>query len=147
MADVRLSDAEREAAVNALSEHYAAGRLTKDEYDDRSQRAFDARFASDLPALFEDLPGGQRASQSVARGPQVAPWRSAPSGFRRPPRFLPLVGIAMLGVISAIVVAFNLPWLLLGLFIFFMCRGAAGRRASWNHHMSAAGGPRYSHRC
>lgn len=142
MADVRLSDAEREAAVNALSEHYAAGRLTKDEYDDRSQRAFDARFAGELPALFEDLPGGHQPRQSLARGPQVAPWRATTNGYWRPPRFLPLVGLAMLGAIVTTVIVFNLPWLLFGLFIFFMCRGP-GRRAHWNHRATMAHGSRY----
>ena len=34
--ELRIGDAEREAAVTALGEHYAAGRLTKEEYDERA---------------------------------------------------------------------------------------------------------------
>ena len=41
--DLRASDAEREAAVAHLREHGAAGRLTMDELDDRSARAYAAR--------------------------------------------------------------------------------------------------------
>ena len=31
---LRIGDAEREAAAQALGEHYAVGRLTRDEYDE-----------------------------------------------------------------------------------------------------------------
>ena len=34
--ELRIGDAEREATISALGEHYAAGRLTKEEYDERS---------------------------------------------------------------------------------------------------------------
>jgi hypothetical protein len=40
--EMRIGDAEREAAVTALGEHFAAGRLTKEEYDERSGRAWTA---------------------------------------------------------------------------------------------------------
>jgi uncharacterized membrane protein len=53
---LRVGDTEREAAVAALGEHFAAGRLTKEEYDERSDRAYAARTASDLHPLFADLP-------------------------------------------------------------------------------------------
>ena len=34
--ELRIGDDDREAAVTALGEHYAAGRLTKEEYDERA---------------------------------------------------------------------------------------------------------------
>ena len=55
--EMRIGDAEREAAVQALGEHFAAGRLTKDEFDERSASAYAARTASALRPLFVDLPG------------------------------------------------------------------------------------------
>ena len=52
----RIGDAERDAAVQQLGEHFAAGRLNTQELDDRIGRALTARTAGDLTALFEDLP-------------------------------------------------------------------------------------------
>ena len=54
--DIRVSDAERDQAVTELSEHYQSGRLTLDEFDDRSSRALHAQTGNDLRALFADLP-------------------------------------------------------------------------------------------
>ena len=53
---IRVSDTERDQAVAELSEHYQAGRLTLEEFDDRSGLALRARTGSDLVALFADLP-------------------------------------------------------------------------------------------
>src|SRR5690348_17846886 len=59
---IRVSDAERDQAVAELSEHYQAGRLTLEEFDDRSSQALRARTGSDLGALFTDLPKGAAPS-------------------------------------------------------------------------------------
>uniref|UniRef100_UPI001C243A1D DUF1707 SHOCT-like domain-containing protein n=1 Tax=Nocardia alni TaxID=2815723 RepID=UPI001C243A1D len=53
---VRIGTAEREQAAAALGEHFAAGRLEVDEYDDRVGRAYTAKTNADLAALFSDLP-------------------------------------------------------------------------------------------
>jgi len=55
-ADIRLSDAERDQAITELGEHFQAGRLTQEEFDDRSGRALQARTGRDLTGLFTDLP-------------------------------------------------------------------------------------------
>jgi hypothetical protein len=55
-ADIRLSDAERDQAVAELGEHFQAGRLTQEEFDERSGRALQARTGRDLAGLFTDLP-------------------------------------------------------------------------------------------
>jgi hypothetical protein len=54
--DIRVSDAERDQAVAELGEHFQAGRLTQEEFDDRSGRALQARTGHDLSGLFGDLP-------------------------------------------------------------------------------------------
>jgi hypothetical protein len=54
--EVRIGDAERESAVAALAERYASGRITHDEFEERSTRAFAARTGSQLRPLFADLP-------------------------------------------------------------------------------------------
>ena len=53
---IRVSDAERDAAVAELSQHYQQGRLTDAEFDERSGQAFAARTGDQLHALFVDLP-------------------------------------------------------------------------------------------
>ena len=53
---LRVGDAERQQAVTALGEHYAAGRLDQAEYDTRIQTAYAARTRVDLQGLFGDLP-------------------------------------------------------------------------------------------
>ncbi len=55
---LRVSDAERDRAVAELSEHFQAGRLTLEEFEDRSGRALQARTGNELAGLFADLPSG-----------------------------------------------------------------------------------------
>src|SRR5258708_30490555 len=70
---LRASDADRDAAITELGEHFQAGRLDPAELDDRTGRALRARVVSDLDELFADLP---RRPQAPDR-PLVA--------MRRPP--------------------------------------------------------------
>ncbi|MFC5290442.1 DUF1707 domain-containing protein [Actinokineospora guangxiensis] len=53
---VRIGDTERETALRALGEHMGAGRLTVDEYGERSARVATAKTRGDLADLFADLP-------------------------------------------------------------------------------------------
>ena len=61
---IRASDSEREGAARNLRDHAVAGRLTVEELDERSERAFSARTLGELEALFEDLPRTGRALSS-----------------------------------------------------------------------------------
>ena len=54
--DLRVSDAERDLAVSELSRAFQAGRLTAEEFNDRSEQAFAARTGNELVALLADLP-------------------------------------------------------------------------------------------
>ncbi|MFI9272038.1 DUF1707 domain-containing protein [Kitasatospora sp. NPDC052896] len=54
--DVRVGAAERDNAVEALSVHMVAGRLSMGEFEDRVDLAHAAVARADLQALFEDLP-------------------------------------------------------------------------------------------
>ncbi|SDP03513.1 protein of unknown function [Nakamurella panacisegetis] len=74
-AAVRVGDAERNAAVTALGEHMATGRLDLDEYGTRSAVANTARTVGDLQALFTDLP----APHPVLPGAQVQPLNPRPA--------------------------------------------------------------------
>jgi hypothetical protein len=53
---LRVSDAERQAVTDRLSEHFAAGRLDQAEFDERVGRAMSAKTRGDLSGLFADLP-------------------------------------------------------------------------------------------
>lgn len=76
---VRIGDAERDQAVSDLGDHFAAGRLTRAEFDERADQAMQARFSSDLAPLFVDLPQPAPAppepTRRAAGGPP--PWAYA----------------------------------------------------------------------
>lgn len=52
---LRASDADREVVHRALGSAYADGRLTREEFDQRSDAALRARTLSELPVLIHDL--------------------------------------------------------------------------------------------
>lgn len=53
---LRIGDNERSSVVAHLSDHYAAGRLTRDELESKSESALTARTQADLAPLLADLP-------------------------------------------------------------------------------------------
>jgi Domain of unknown function (DUF1707) len=53
---LRVGDADREAAAEALREHYAEGRLTLEEFQQRLELVFAAKTDRDLAAITGDLP-------------------------------------------------------------------------------------------
>jgi hypothetical protein len=78
-ASLRIGDADREALAAELREHYAHGRLTLEEFQDRLDATFAARTELDLKRITGDLP------HPVA---SAGPWPSAlpPGGSRRDER-------------------------------------------------------------
>jgi uncharacterized protein DUF1707 len=54
--DLRVSDAERDLAVSELSRAFQVGRLTTEEFQERSEQAYAARTGNELTALLGDLP-------------------------------------------------------------------------------------------
>jgi TM2 domain-containing membrane protein YozV len=75
---LRIGNAEREAAVRELGEHYAAGRLDAAEYEERTSAAYAARTADDLAPIFADLP---REQPTVAIPPQATVALRAPAPY------------------------------------------------------------------
>ena len=53
---LRIGTSEREDAIKILGEHFAAGRLPVDEYEDRVSAAIEAKTRGELRPLFKDLP-------------------------------------------------------------------------------------------
>jgi len=54
--NVRIGDADREAITAQLREHYADGRLTLDELNERLDQTFAAKTKADLNVVMRDLP-------------------------------------------------------------------------------------------
>jgi hypothetical protein len=81
---MRVGDAERDAAANELREHFASGRLTQDELNERLDQTFAAKTRGDLSGLFTDLPSPsawQEASAGAAGGLAGGPFGArAPLG-------------------------------------------------------------------
>ena len=113
---IRVSDAEREEAVAELSLHYQAGRLTAEEFSDRSAQAFEAKTGDQLHALFDDLPSAAAAPPPLEQAVQLVP--AAPLDTRPYRRIGPgrVVALCIIGYMlagsgaSALVNAANADW-------------------------------------
>jgi len=66
---MRAADVDRDRAVSFLTTAFTEGRLTKDEYDERVERALHARTYADLDVIVTDLPG----ARNVGTPPVVRP--------------------------------------------------------------------------
>lgn len=54
--EIRIGDAERDVVISRLGDHYAAGRLDRDELDERMDKATKAKTGAQLSELLRDLP-------------------------------------------------------------------------------------------
>jgi len=100
---MRASDADREALTARLRDHYAEGRLTQDELDERVSAALSAKTFGELRSLTTDLPGPAVVPPHTAARPS---WGGGPPRLRghyhrrRPPVPLILL-LALLVVLSS----------------------------------------------
>ena len=85
---LRIGDRERDAVTAELREHYAHGRLTLEEFNQRLDAAFAAKTQADLSRLTADLPhvrsggaplpsSGTDRSPRLASGPPLSGWGSS----------------------------------------------------------------------
>lgn len=70
-----VTDAGRDAATAQLREHYAAGRLSLDQFQDRLDEAYRAQTARELNTVTDGLP---HVSQVI---PPEGPWGSSRGGY------------------------------------------------------------------
>ena len=68
---LRASDAERDAVVDRLAVHGAAGRLNAEELEQRTASALRAQTVAELEALEADLPAAPVRRPRVARGARI----------------------------------------------------------------------------
>ncbi|MGE5288104.1 MAG: DUF1707 SHOCT-like domain-containing protein [Micromonosporaceae bacterium] len=91
---IRISDADRDRIIGRLNHHFAEGRLTQQELDERVTATLNAKTFGDIRGVMADLP----EPISVPPRPQRPPPPGAPPWAlrRRGPRVLPLVALALL---------------------------------------------------
>jgi len=101
---LRVSDSDRDRAIAELSEHFQAGRLSTEEFEERTGRALQARTASDLAELFTDLPRQPGAIGAPTAGP--APRPTTGPGLALPPASSPARsgGIPVIPLIIAVAI-------------------------------------------
>jgi hypothetical protein len=108
---MRISDADRAEVADRLSKHYSDGRLDQAEFNERLDRAMNAKTQADLNGLFADLPATdepEKAAKAV-RQPDQRPRN------RRPVQRV--LGLILITVV-AIFAARALMWPFFGLFGF-----------------------------
>lgn len=100
---IRASDVDREVVVATLRDAYTAGRLTLEEFDERTSAAYASKTWGDLRKLTEDLPSqpvlgsdvpGRRLPSAPALPSHPERNNGAVPPVRRKPRaiaFLPIV--------------------------------------------------------
>jgi Domain of unknown function (DUF1707) len=120
---LRIGDAEREQAVQALGEHLRAGRLSVVEYDERLEQAFAARTEAELTPLFADLPGGSPRS---ALSPPPGRSERRPRTMAVPIRLVVILALIVAAIVATAVTAF--PVLLLIPVLWFVLRHRFGPR-------------------
>jgi uncharacterized membrane protein len=107
-AGMRASDRDRAVIETVLADAFAEGRLTREEYDERTGTALASRTLGELVPLISDLPvgptprsGSRNLHNGVAHG-----WRA-----ERPEALLGLVGLsALLWTIWAVTMWGGFPW-------------------------------------
>jgi hypothetical protein len=108
---IRASDADRDRVAARLRDHFAEGRLTQEELDERISAALSAKTFGDLRDVMADLP--QPVPARAAPNPQ---WAGPPRiVYRHGPPILPLV----LFVLLAAVIIPGGGWLFLKLMLAF----------------------------
>jgi hypothetical protein len=100
---LRASTADRERAIDVLKAAFAEGRLTKDEYDERTGKVFGSRTYAELGALTSDLPVGPLGTLPVPSSRPAGPAAyHGPVYPMLPPR-RPVNGLAVVSLICAFI--------------------------------------------
>jgi Domain of unknown function (DUF1707) len=130
---MRACDADRDAVVSDLGEHFQAARLTAAELDERTGRALTARTWGELRELLADLPA-TRSARQIPAASSSSP-RPLPSSGRVAPPLMTALGVL---VIAALVLAvahggWGLIWLLVPALLIAR-RSVCSLGAAGTHH-------------
>src|SRR6266568_1281309 len=119
---MRVSDAEREAVTARLRDHFAEGRLTDGELDERVSAALSAKTFGELRSLTADLPGPVPLPPRAAARPD---WSGPPHWGRR--RHRPPVLLFLLLAFFRVILLF---WLVV--ILARIAFGLASRHRHWH---------------
>lgn len=117
--NIRVGDAERNSAMDALGEHLSSGRIDLDEFGTRSAMVSQARTVADLRAQFTDLPaphpvlpGPAPAIRPAYEPPASSQYELArPADTRTVAQRMAGTAVAASGIIAAILFfALRMPW-------------------------------------
>jgi hypothetical protein len=132
--DLRIGDADREAAAARLREHYTQGRLTLEEFNQRLDAAFAATMQSQLSALASDLPPVRVPSAplpvTAAGAGRERDSRGRRTGSGRRAGMLPVIIAALMAWLLIAGLHLGFPWpgkLALFLAVFAAVRGLMRR--------------------
>ena len=133
---MRISDADRAEVADRLSKHYSDGRLDQAEFNERLDRAMNAKTQADLNGLFADLPATGEPDKAVktARPPDRRPRTRHPVQ-----RVLGLILIAVVAIfvahalmwpfgLAGHVLFVPIPWILIAIVAFVCWRYATRHR-------------------
>jgi hypothetical protein len=126
---MRIGDSDREAMAATLREHYAQGRLTLAEFQQRLNAVFAAKTDTDLARVNADLPhvssypqvwppSGRTLPSGAGAGyswQQGQSWQRGQSRQTGPSRGSAVFGFVLLMLAIAIIVSFFFPFALFGL--------------------------------
>jgi hypothetical protein len=114
---LRISDLDREAALQALGEHMSVGRIDLDEYGDRSAKVTAVKTRGELAEIFDDLPqphpqfGAAPAETAASTSTEVQPpstpgqpmtWAGRPLNQRLTAAAVPVVWLAGLALMLTV---------------------------------------------
>jgi hypothetical protein len=122
--ETRIGDAERETATARLGDHFAAGRLDHEEYDERLDAIWSARTRADLDQLFWDLPRTPAPAAVVRPAPMVR--RGLP----------PIVPVMVIAILVGLAIFEGAPLVLLIAAVWLLFLRPRRRHArGWHGHM------------
>jgi len=109
--DLRIGDAERDAAAAGLREHYAQGRLSLEEFNQRIDAVFAATTQSQLGRVTSDLPHASVPGVPLPVAARGEAWDDGAGHrySRRRPRLRFLTAIAALMLTWLVVISLLLP--------------------------------------
>jgi hypothetical protein len=131
-AHMRVSDADRDAALAELSEHYQAGRLTTEEMEERTAQAQATKTGSDLTNLLAALPPTGVAAPKAPAGRRRRGWSAAGTAG--------LVLVVLAALTLGVILGgrgqhnFYLPWWLIPVGFIVLRRMTWGHRHHDDHH-------------
>jgi Flp pilus assembly protein TadB len=122
---LRIGDAEREAAARELGEHYAQGRISTEEHAERLDVVWAARTAGDLAPAFAELPRPRPEPVASPRTPRARGWAD---GVRDALTPVPFLFKVLLAIVVVSLVVGHLSLVVVAVLFYALCLRRLSRR-------------------